>query len=94
MTHAQVFLCEPDPDVVPLQWLTYWLIFSLVQLVEAVLWPVLKWCAHSVAKRKYMPPVHVGVQYLHSMQELRVSHCLDSLLNTCLCAGSEACTTS
>jgi receptor expression-enhancing protein 5/6 len=25
------------------QWLIYWLIFSLVQLVEAVLWPVLKW---------------------------------------------------
>ena len=69
MTHTQVFLCEPDPDVVPLQWLIYWLIFSLVQLVEAVLWPVLKWCAHSVAKRKYMPPVHVGMQYLRSMQE-------------------------
>jgi hypothetical protein len=36
---------EPHPYAVyPLQWLIYWLIFSLVQLVEAVLWPVLKWC--------------------------------------------------
>jgi receptor expression-enhancing protein 5/6 len=25
------------------QWLIYWLIFSLVQLLEAILWPVLKW---------------------------------------------------
>ena len=34
-----------------LQWLIYWLIFSLVQLVEAVLWPVLKWCAYPAAEQ-------------------------------------------
>lgn len=26
------------------QWLVYWLVFSLLQILETFLWPVLQWC--------------------------------------------------
>ena len=42
-----------------LQWLIYWLIFSLVQLVEAVLWPVLKWCAYTLLLTVICPSTRV-----------------------------------